>query len=124
MTTFLPDLQRHFVREGVIPAMFASNWFMTLFASCDTLPLGTVEFLWDHFLVGGWKVIMRAILVILSKLQSDFIRYEFATIVELLHHLPLDHVPKEALVDEGKRSFKVTRRVLRMIEAHWEDGGP
>jgi hypothetical protein len=101
---------------------------MTIFASCDTLPLATVEYLWDHFLVGGWKVIMRAILVILSQLQSDFIRYEFATIVELLHHLPLDHLPKEALVEEGKRNFpSVTRRLLRMIEAHWEEeggGGP
>eukprot|EP00392_Amoebophrya_sp_AT5.2_P009018 g9046.t1 len=41
----LPDLREHFRSEGVQPAVYLHQWFLTLYINC--LPLQTVLVIWD-----------------------------------------------------------------------------
>lgn len=49
------------------------SWFMTLFASMETLSYDVIVRVFDGFIAVGWKQIFRVALVILETLQvSDF----------------------------------------------------
>jgi hypothetical protein len=116
----LPDLADHFEAEGALPTMYASGWFMTCFTNLDTLPLHVVECIWDHFLIDGWKVIMRCVLALLKRVQVHLIRHDFGTMMELLHLLPMDDLDHDALVVEGQQ-FKVTNSMLAMLEELYKE---
>ena len=64
----LPKLHHHFEAENVVPDMFASQWFITVFAS--TFPLDIVAHIWDIFLAEGWHFVYRAGLAILTLAQD------------------------------------------------------
>ena len=38
-------------------SMYASDWVLNLFTSCDRLPLRVVLGVWDHFVLRGWSVL-------------------------------------------------------------------
>merc|ERR1719487_360226 len=40
-----PDLQKHFAEQGLDPAMYLHEWFLTLFINC--LPIMDVLKIWD-----------------------------------------------------------------------------
>ena len=64
----LPKLARHFEAENVLPDMFASQWFITVFAS--TFDLDTVAHIWDIFLAEGWTFVYKVGLAILQLAQD------------------------------------------------------
>ena len=53
----VPRLGAHLRAEGVLPTMFCSHWFITLFAY--TLPFDHLLRAWDIFFLEGIKVIFR-----------------------------------------------------------------
>ena len=50
----LPRLSAHLRREGVVPTMYCSQWFITVFAT--TLPFEVLLRVWDIFLLEGLKI--------------------------------------------------------------------
>ena len=52
-----PRIGAHLRSEGVMPTMFCSHWFITLFAY--TLPFDHLLRIWDVFFLEGIKVIFR-----------------------------------------------------------------
>ena len=54
-----PRIGAHLRSEGVIPTMFCSHWFITLFAY--TLPFDHLLRIWDIFFLEGIKVIFRCV---------------------------------------------------------------
>ena len=60
----LPRLAAHFEREGVDHAMYASQWFITIFAY--SFPFDLVTRVWDMFLLEGWKAVYRVALAVLG----------------------------------------------------------
>uniref|UniRef100_A0A6A7G123 Ecotropic viral integration site 5 ortholog-like n=3 Tax=Hirondellea gigas TaxID=1518452 RepID=A0A6A7G123_9CRUS len=60
----LPDLHAHFTSQSFHTSMYASSWFLTLFAT--SLPLGGACRVMDCFLVDGLEVIFRIALAVLT----------------------------------------------------------
>ena len=59
----LPKLAMHFTRHQVITELFATRWFVALFA--NALPIETTLRVWDAFLLEGAKVLHRVSLALL-----------------------------------------------------------
>ena len=76
----LPDLHAHFADLCLEPSMYASQWFLTLFAS--TLPLSLVFRIIDVFLVEGTTAIFRAALALLSSSHDALLRQNFEGAME------------------------------------------
>lgn len=53
----MPTLAGHMEEEGVLPTMYCSQWFLTLYAY--TLPIDHLLRVWDVFLLEGPKVLFR-----------------------------------------------------------------
>ena len=53
----MPRLASHMEEEGVLPTMYCSQWFLTLYAY--TLPIDHLLRVWDVFLLEGPKVLFR-----------------------------------------------------------------
>lgn len=53
----MPKLAGHMEEEGVLPTMYCSQWFLTLYAY--TLPIDHLLRVWDVFLLEGPKVLFR-----------------------------------------------------------------
>jgi hypothetical protein len=64
--------------------MFASAWYMTLFASYATLPLPAVLRAWDCVWVDGWKGLHRVALGVLGVVAGELLAGEFGTNVRYL----------------------------------------
>jgi len=86
MKQFVPKLTKHFDNEGIHNSMFVTQWFMTIFTS--TFPFHLVSRVWDAFLVEGWKVIYRVMLVLLKNNEQDLLQMEFEKILNYLREFP------------------------------------
>jgi hypothetical protein len=51
MKKFLPKLHEHLLEEMVTPAMYATQWFLTIFSS--NIPLELTLRIWDTFFIEG-----------------------------------------------------------------------
>ena len=79
----LPDVAAKLSRFSIDPSIFASQWFITLFAY--NLPFQLVARIWDLFLLKRWSVIFRVSLVLLSLARKEFAEAEDPeTILRLL----------------------------------------
>ncbi|CAI5971842.1 unnamed protein product [Closterium sp. NIES-65] len=69
----LPQLARHMEGEGVTPSMYASQWFITVFAY--SFPFATTLRIWDVFLFEGMKTVFRVGLALLKQQQDDLTHF-------------------------------------------------
>ncbi|CAD7953005.1 unnamed protein product [Amoebophrya sp. A25] len=76
----LPELREHFQVEGVQPAVYLHQWFLTLYINC--LPLQTVLVIWDVVVCEGLHVLLSITLSLLKVLQSVLLKLEFEDIVK------------------------------------------
>jgi chemotaxis protein histidine kinase CheA len=76
----LPDLHAHFTDLSLEPSMYASQWFLTLFAS--SLPLSLVFRIIDVFLVEGITAVFRAALALLRSSHDALLRQNFEGAME------------------------------------------
>ncbi|CAD7923805.1 unnamed protein product [Amoebophrya sp. A120] len=76
----LPELRKHFRQEGVQPAVYLHQWFLTLYINC--LPLQTVLVIWDVVVCEGLHVLLSITLSLLKVLQSVLLKLEFEDIVK------------------------------------------
>lgn len=117
----LPTLAAHMHTEEVMPGMYASGWFMTMFSSSDTLPIETVCHIWTLFFLDGWKAMFRVVLALLSHVQDQLLEMDMPNMIEYLHTLPADEVPSVPELFATARKFKVTNRQLRVLEQMYRD---
>lgn len=61
---YLPKVFCHLMKEEFVPQMYATQWFLTLFAVY--FPIEVVVRIWDIYLVEGRKTIFRVALAILK----------------------------------------------------------
>lgn len=78
----LPEVAEHFRREGVCPAMYLHQWFLTLFVTA--LPLGTVVVLWDYVLVHGLRALLPLSVSLLKVVQKVLLHLNFEEIVKFV----------------------------------------
>ncbi|CAG8466562.1 22617_t:CDS:2 [Dentiscutata erythropus] len=75
LSQILPDLHAHFLEFGVNVAMFASQWFLSLFAY--TYPLPLVLRIYDIvFAEGAPETIMRVAVALLQKNEAKLLELE------------------------------------------------
>lgn len=61
---YLPKLYTHLQKEGIIPEVYCTNWYMTMFVVY--FPIEVVVRIWDVYLVEGRKTIFRLSLAIMK----------------------------------------------------------
>lgn len=79
---FLPHIHRHFAEQGVRSNMYASQWFLTMFAY--KFPLKVVYRIYDTLFTEGVDCLFRIGLALLSKNQSTILSLEFESLVTYL----------------------------------------
>jgi hypothetical protein len=77
----LPALAAHLRSSDVQISMFASQWFLTLFA--HQLPPPLLLRVWDFFLVRGWSVMVQVAVALLHQEQGALLKLDLEGI--LLH---------------------------------------
>ena len=82
----LPRLYAHFQAECIHPSMYASQWFVTVFAY--SFPFDFVLRVWDIFLLEGMKIVFRVGLAILQLRQEELLALPFERLVQGLRNVP------------------------------------
>ena len=68
---FIPKIYELFKKEGMIPSMYASEWFICLFSR--NLEFNILVRIFDVFLLEGYKVIYRFALAFLKLKEEKFL---------------------------------------------------
>jgi TBC1 domain family member 10 len=87
----VPKLAAHFDTFGVDHAMYASQWFMTLFSY--SFPFDVVMRVWDMFLFEGWKVVYRVALAVLKLSERELLLMDFEELMPALKALSTRYSP-------------------------------
>lgn len=80
LLVFLPQVHRHLDAQGVLPTMYASQWFMTLFAY--RCPLELVYRVFDLVFVEGSQIVINFALALMKKNQKVILSLEFEPLLE------------------------------------------
>jgi hypothetical protein len=75
LSVHLPQVHRHLEAQGVRPTMYASQWFMTLFAY--RCPLDLVFRVLDMVFTEGTSIVLNAALALMKKNQATLLSLEF-----------------------------------------------
>ncbi|WIA41306.1 hypothetical protein OEZ86_004906 [Tetradesmus obliquus] len=78
-----PKLGGHLEAEGVVPSMYCTHWFNTIFAY--SLPFEQLLRVWDVFLLEGMKVVFRVGAALLLSAQDTLLAAPFERLVEALN---------------------------------------
>lgn len=76
----MPQLHRHLEAQGVLPSMYASQWFMTFFAY--RCPLDLVFRVFDLVFVDGAHIVLNFALALMKKNQQTILSLEFEALLE------------------------------------------
>nr|CAG8503650.1 8592_t:CDS:10 [Entrophospora candida] len=110
-----PKLAQHLAENDVIPLIYVTPWFMTLFTM--TLPWASVLRVWDMFYFEGVNLLYRIGLAIMECSQ-DYILKECPTsseILEFLLHIPHEFLTPDLLL-EAAFKIKVKNRVRKLTK--------
>nr|CAG8595152.1 442_t:CDS:2 [Entrophospora candida] len=78
----LPKIHSHLLEQGINSSMYASQWFMTLFAYKFPLPL--VFRIYDTIFTEGIEAIFRFSIALLKKNEKRIIELDFEPLLEFL----------------------------------------
>lgn len=76
----------HLNNEAVTGELYASEWFISLFTY--TFDVADVGRIWDLFLLGGWKQLLRVALGVLAQAEDRLQSMSFEAIVQAVKHRP------------------------------------
>ncbi|KAK9172935.1 Rab-GTPase-TBC domain containing protein [Cryptosporidium meleagridis] len=82
----IPNLYNHFRNENVDETMYASQWFMTIFAY--SFNLDAVARIWDLFFLEGVDLIFKISIAILKILKNSLCNQSFENILHTLKTAP------------------------------------
>jgi hypothetical protein len=83
LSIHLPQVHRHLDIQGVLPSMYASQWFMTLFAY--RCPLDLVFSVFDVLLVEGADKMLNFALALIKKNEQIILSLEFESLLEFFN---------------------------------------
>ncbi|KDO27711.1 hypothetical protein SPRG_07340 [Saprolegnia parasitica CBS 223.65] len=92
---YLPKLGTHMDNEGLHPTMYATQWFVTIFAY--SFPFEFVTRVWDIFLHEGWKIVYRVAIALLKISEKALLGKKFEKIMEFFKELPTSVDVKQLL---------------------------
>lgn len=113
----IPDLHAHFKEEGIETHMFASQWFLTMFAA--KFPLVTAYRVVDVLLSEGIMVLYQISLGLLKLAKEDILQQDFEGILQFFRvALPRrfqDEASAGRLISASLK-LKVTDKKLKKLE--------
>ena len=71
----LPKLHWHMIDENYTPALYATNWFMTLFSS--RMPIELTLRIWDIFFIEGFNVMYKIIVAIFKINYKELLKSDY-----------------------------------------------
>jgi len=114
---FLPKLHKHFIENSIRPSMYASQWFLTLFAlnfSFDVLMR-----IWDVYLLEGEKMIYRVAIAILLKNENELLQKSFEDFMSTVQDVYIVENIEELI--SRALELKITNSVLDVLHLEFED---
>ncbi|KAJ8775174.1 hypothetical protein K2173_020178 [Erythroxylum novogranatense] len=115
----LPKLADHFTREMIIPSMYASQWFITVFTY--SFPFHLAIRIWDLFLYEGVKILFKVGLALLKYCQDDLVKLPFEKLIHALRNFPQDAMDPDVLLPMAysiKKENSVIILNFSMIRVH------
>ena len=116
---FIPKVYEVLKRDGIIPSLYASEWFICLFSK-GLKPNALVR-IFDTFLYEGFKVIYRFSLAFLKMKENELIKckpgiiYTMNIINNLLYNVDVDNLFKIAF------NFHLSRKHIEKYEREYEE---
>eukprot|EP00826_Nyctotherus_ovalis_P015872 TRINITY_DN1454_c0_g1_i7.p1 TRINITY_DN1454_c0_g1~~TRINITY_DN1454_c0_g1_i7.p1 ORF type:complete len:199 (+),score=73.11 TRINITY_DN1454_c0_g1_i7:161-757(+) len=127
---YYPELMEYLKSEGIESCLYASAWFVTLFAdvvafSSDEPPSSALLAVWDEFLLHGWKVIFKVGLFILSELRNKLMTLRFEEIMMAVGKASKEIVQHNAAAGaklmETLRKKTVSKAILATLCKEYDD---
>jgi hypothetical protein len=115
---FLPKIYELFKKEGMIPSMYASEWFICLFSR--NLEFKNLVRIFDIFLLEGYKVIYRFALAFLKLKEDKFMEGKdglasiMETINECTENVDIEKMFKIAF------GFSISRNLINQLGNEFE----
>ena len=113
---YIHKIYNVFQRDEILPAMYASTWFISLFAK--SLDFHIVLRIYDCFFLEGFKVIYRIALALLKLKENDFIKAKKGHTMDLLVSC-LQNVDEEELFKVAF-GFSISRNYIVKLENEYE----
>ncbi|EEA05905.1 TBC domain-containing protein [Cryptosporidium muris RN66] len=103
----IPLLYKHFKNENVDESMYASQWFITIFAY--SFHVDVVARIWDLFFLDGIKVIFKISIAVLKSLKHKLFNQNFEGILQTLKEVPRT-LPIDKLIQKTL-DIKLTKNI-------------
>ena len=115
---FIPKIYEILKRDGILPSLYASEWFICLF--CKDLKPNVLVRIFDTFLFEKYKVIYRFALAFLKMKENEFVNGKPGIVytMEVLKKI-LDDIDIEALFKVAF-SFNLSKKHIRKFEEEYE----
>jgi hypothetical protein len=114
----LPVLADHFDHHDLSIGMFALGWFQTLFLYIPSMPCGTINHIWDIFIVErSMKIFFRVGIAILFLSQPILLNHDLEGIMQYLNTFPDNNVLMREILIPSALQIKITNKLLEKIEA-------
>ncbi|EPY37155.1 rab-like GTPase activating protein [Strigomonas culicis] len=113
----LPKLHKRFEEFSVEPSFYASQWFLTLFAS--HFPFRALLRIWDVFFCEGWKIIFRTGIALLKWESKRLLAMPYDEMLPALKHMQDGKDPRELLHRAHRIKFK-TAELNQYGDEYWE----
>ncbi|ORX79263.1 RabGAP/TBC [Anaeromyces robustus] len=114
----LPKVARHLDNEGIRSTMYASQWFMTLFAY--KFPLELVFRILDVLFAEGYDSIFKIAFALIKKNQDFILEFEFESLIDFLKNGLFDIYDDDIneLIKDAS-NIKIPKRRLDKLANHF-----
>ncbi|KAL0280239.1 UNVERIFIED_CONTAM: hypothetical protein PYX00_001591 [Menopon gallinae] len=116
---FLPDIHFHFQSQSFHTTMYASSWFLTLFAT--TLPLPIASRIMDVFLLEGMEIIFKIALSLLTIGKDDLLSLDMEGMLKFFQkQLPGKAEADPDFLMNTAFSFKLNSKKMKKLEKEYQ----
>ncbi|KAG0258345.1 hypothetical protein BG011_003337 [Mortierella polycephala] len=112
-----PRLATHLERNDVLPIMYMTQWFLTLFTM--SLPWASVLRVWDVFYFDGVKTLFRVGLAVLQICRTHLLEQcpSSSECMDYLLHVPLQLLGPEILLEKTAYRIRLRRENIEKMTA-------
>lgn len=110
----LPRVSRHLEQQGVSATMYASQWFMTLFAY--KFPLSLVFRIYDIMFCEGVGAVFRFAIALLKRNETALLGLDFEHLLDFLKNGLFKDYSEDQLIEDACQLENITPRRLAQLE--------
>ncbi|CAG9311919.1 unnamed protein product [Blepharisma stoltei] len=118
-----PDTHLVFNSETINSSHYSSSWFITIFAGLLNQRPALLLQLWDQFLYKGWKIILKASILIIEKIKPLILNKKFEEIMTIMMSISFPTFQPEVFNEKfinDMMKIKVTNRMLIQLRKEFE----